>query len=62
MECVFLVVLYLGLRTSGSSESPILIFGRVLAYAGSGINKVTGDFGADIKSEFSRRNRDISFK
>ena len=41
-----------GLRTSGSSESAILIFGRVLACAGSGINKVTDDFGADIKSEF----------
>ena len=52
----------LGLRTSGSSESAILIFGRVLACAGSGINKVTDDFGSDIKSDFSRRNRDISVK
>ena len=52
----------LGLRTSGNSESAILIFGRVLACAGSGVNKVTDDFGADIKSEFSRRNRDISVK
>ena len=52
----------LGLRTSGISESAILIFGRVLACAGSGVNKVTDDFGADIKSEFSRRNRDISVK
>ena len=51
----------LGLRTSGISESAILI-GRVLACAGSGVNKVTDDFGADIKSEFSRRNRDISVK
>ena len=42
----------LGLRASGSSESAILIFGRVLACAGSGVNKVTDDFGADIKSEF----------
>ena len=52
----------LGLRTSGSSESAILIFGRVLACAGSGVNKVTDDYGADIKSEFSRRNRDIPVK
>ena len=52
----------LGLRTSGIYESAILIFRGVLAYAGSGVNKVTGDFGADIKSEFSRRNRDISVK
>ena len=50
----------LGLRTSGSSESVILK--RVLACAGSGVNKVTNDFGADIKSEFSCRNRDISVK
>ena len=40
----------LELRTSGSSESAILIFGRVWACAGSGVNKVTDDFGADIKS------------
>ena len=52
----------LGLRTSGISESAILIFRWVLACAGSGVNKVTYDFGADIKSEFSRRNRDISVK
>ena len=45
----------LGLLTSGSSESMNLIFGRVLACAGSGVNKVTDDFGADIKHEFSRR-------
>ena len=37
----------------GISESAILIFGWVLACAGSGVNKVTDDFGADIKSEFS---------
>ena len=35
-----------------SSESAILIFGWVSACAGSGINKVTDDFGADIISEF----------
>ena len=52
----------LGLWTSVSSESAILIFGRVLACAGSGVNKVTDDFGADIKREFSHRNRDISVK
>ena len=45
----------LGLRTSGSSESAILIFMRVLAYAGSGLSKVTDDFAADIKSEFPVR-------
>ena len=43
----------LGLRTRGSSESAILIFGRVLACSGSGVNKVTDDFGADINSGFS---------
>ena len=48
----------LGLLTSGSSESAILIFGWVLACAGSGVNNVTDDFGADIKREFSRRNRE----
>ena len=53
---------YLGLWTSGISESAILIFGRVLACAGSGVNKVTDDFGSDIKIEISHRNRDISVK
>ena len=43
----------LGLQTSGSSESSIFNFGWVLACAGSGVNKVTDYFGADIKSEFS---------
>ena len=51
-----------GLRSSGSSESAILIFGRVLACAGSGVNMVTDDFGADIKGKFSLRNPDISVK
>ena len=46
-----------GLRTRGSSEVSILIFGWVLASAGSGVNKVTDDFGADINSELTRRNR-----
>ena len=52
----------LGLRTSGSSESAILIFRQVLVCTGSGVNKVADNFGADIKSEFSHRNRDISVK
>ena len=39
-----------GMRTSVSPE--ILIFGRVWACAGSGVNKVADDFGADINSEF----------
>ena len=52
----------LGLRTRGSSESAILIFGCVLACALSGVNKVTYDFGADINSELARKNRDISVK
>ena len=52
----------LGLRTRGSSESAILIFGWVLACAGSSVNKVTDDFGTDIKGEFSHRNRDIPVK
>ena len=45
----------LGLRTRGSSESAILFFEGVLACAGSGVNKVTDDFGADINSEFARK-------
>ena len=52
----------LGLRTRGGSESAILIFGVILACAGSGINKVTDDLGADINSDLSRKNRDISVK
>ena len=52
----------LGLRTRGSSESAILIFGRVLACAGFGVNKVTDDFGADINMVFFHKNRDISIK
>ena len=39
-----------GLRTKGGSESSILIFRWVLAYAMSGVNKVTDDFGAHINS------------
>ena len=51
-----------GMQTSGSSESAILIFGRVLACTGPGVNKVTDDLGAVIKGEFSHRNPDISVK
>ena len=51
-----------GLRTLGSSESSILIFWWVLACAGSGVNKVTDDFGADINSKVTRKKRDISVK
>ena len=42
-----------GIWTRGSSESSILISGWVLACAGSGVNKVTADFGADENSELS---------
>ena len=52
----------LGLRTRGSSESAILIFGWVLACAGSGVNTITDDFGADINSELTCKKRDISVK
>ena len=51
-----------GVRTRGSYESSILIFGWVLAFARSGVNKVTDDFGADINSELTRKKRDISVK
>ena len=46
-----------GLRTRGSSESSILIFGWVLACAGARVNKVTDDFGVDINSELTRKKR-----
>ena len=52
----------LGLRTCGSSESAIFIFGRVLPCAGSGVNKVTDDFGDDINSEFSHQDWDTFVK
>ena len=51
-----------GLRTRGSSESSILIFGWVLACVGSGVNKVTDDFGADINNELTNKIQDISVK
>ena len=54
--------LLLTLRTRGSPESAILIIGPVLACAGSGVNKVTDDFGADINSESACKNRYISVK
>ena len=50
------------LRTRGSFESSILIFGWVLACAGSRVNKITYDFGADINSELTRKKQDISVK
>ena len=40
----------------------ILIFWWVLASFGSGVNRVTIDFGADINSELSRRKHDISVR
>ena len=49
-------------RTRGISESAILIFRWALACAGSGVNKVTGDFGADINSELTRKKRNNSVK
>ena len=45
----------LGLRKKESYDSAILIFGRVLACAESGVNKVTNDFGADINSKLTRK-------
>ena len=51
-----------GLRTRGSSASEILIFGFVLAYIGSGVNRVTVDFDADINAELSRMKQDISVR
>ena len=47
----------LGLWTRGSSESAILICGRILACARSGVNNVIDDFGVDINSEFSHKKR-----
>ena len=52
----------LGPRTRGSAESSILIFGWVLACAGSGVNKVTDDSGADINRELTRKKQNISVK
>ena len=52
----------LGLPTRESSESAILIFGRVLAGAGSSLNEVTDDFGAAINSKLIGKKRDISVK
>ena len=46
----------------GSSASEILIFGWVLACIGSGVNRVTVDFGVDINSELSCRKQDISVR
>ena len=43
------------LRTSGSSESSILICGWVLACTGSRVDKVTDEFGADINRELTSK-------
>ena len=51
-----------GLRTRESFESEILIFGWMLACAGSVVNKVTDDVSADINNELSRKKRDIFVK
>ena len=46
----------------GEALRYILIFGWVLACFGSGVNRVTVDFGADINNELSRRKHDISVR
>ena len=46
----------------GSSASEILIFGWVLDGIGSGVNKVTVDFGADINNELSCKKQDTSVR
>ena len=50
-----------GLRTKGSSESDILIFGWVLTCAGSGMNKETDELGPDINNESTLKKRVVSF-
>ena len=54
MKRRYLDTLLVGLRTRGSSESAIMIFGRVLACAGSGVNKVTDDFLLFLTGSVSR--------
>ena len=39
--------------TRGSCGSSMIIFGWVLAWCVSGVNNVTGDFGAEINRELS---------
>ena len=51
-----------GLQTRGRSALEILIFGRVLECIGSGVNKVTVVFGADINNELSCRKQDVSVR
>ena len=46
----------------GSSASEILIFGWVLTCIGSGVNRVTVDFSADINNELSHRKQNISVR
>ena len=50
------------INTWKEHASEILIFGLVLACIGSGVNKVTVDFGADINNELSCRKQDISVR
>ena len=42
--------------------SDILIFGWLLACIGSGVNRVTVDFGADINNEVSCRKQVITVR
>ena len=42
-------------RYSPCSESAIFIFGWVLVYVGSSVNKATADFYADINRELIRK-------
>ena len=51
-----------GWPTSGSSESGILVYRWVLVCVGSGVNKVTADFGADINNELTCKKLDISVR
>ena len=51
-----------GMRTRRSTDPAFLIFGWVLACAGSGVNKVTDDCGADINSKLTLKKRDKSVK
>ena len=50
------------MRTKGSSVSEIWIFGWLLACIGSGVNRVTVDFGADINDDLSCRKQYISVR
>ena len=47
------------LRTRGRSESEVLVFWRVLACAGSGVNRVSVDFEADMNNKLACKKQDI---